>query len=346
MKRLISSFIFTAVLFLLIVPQLLPNGTKILTSLSQVSAPEANIENDYYMIKSTADGDIVGYANGSFDIRKNNRQFFYISKVGDSYKITSMGNEALTAQWDGSKDQVILWSDISAPNQVWKIRTSPAGFYIQYGPSKQFIAEEEGKILLTDTPFEFELVKRVPYSAKSFTYYSMVDTAWADRKYSYATMRSTGCGPASLAMIINYYSKDTVTPLTVADISVANSLDIQASPRTDMPKLVPLIAETFDVNFKIIGKADVVSELKNGNTVLLGTLRNSAINYTLGQGHFLVLRGLDKNGWIIVNDPLAVHTYHTKADPSVENYNFSFNYVAPADAVLAKANEFYSFWSK
>ncbi len=342
MKKLIGSFLFTAVLYMFIVNQAVPESPKFETKLNT----EISITDDFYMIKNAADDDIVGYSKGSFDIRKSNRQFFHISKVGDSYRIRNMANEALTAQWDGSIDHVILWPDVSAPNQLWKINKTPNGFSIQYGPSGQFVAEEDGKMILSNIPSEFLLIERVPYLDKPFKYYSMADSAWAYRKYSYKTMSAAGCGPASLAMIINYYSKETVTPLTVADISVANNLDIMASPRTDMPKLAPMIAETFGVNYKVISRSDVVPELKNGNTVLLGTLTNKAINYTLGQGHFLVLRGLDRNGWIIVNDPLAAHSYHTKADSSVENYSYSFNYVAPADAVLAKGTEYYSFWSK
>ncbi len=342
MKKLISSFLFTAVLLVLAMQQLVPGPENMGTLLEK----EAVVPDGIYMIQNSGDKDIIGYANGAFDIRKNNRQFFNVNKSEAGYKITDMAQNAMTAQWDGVRDRVILWADISAPNQMWRIYQSENGYRIQYSGSKQFLTEENGQMHLSAAPSEFAFIQQVDYAGKPFTYYSMVDGAWADRKYSYRTMSVAGCGPTSLAMIINYYSQQTVTPLTVADISVGNQLDILASPRTDMPKLVPLIAEQFGVSYKVIGKADVVSELKNGNTVLLGTLKNPAINYTLGQGHFLVLRGLDKNGWIIVNDPLAVHTYHTKADPTVENYNFSFNYVAPADAVLAKGTEYYSFWSK
>lgn len=342
MKKLIVPFISILVLLLLVMSQLVPGPI----GLDSLLDTEADVPEDDYMIQNLEDQDIVGHLNGAFDIRKNNRQFFRITKTTTGYKLTNMAQEAITAQWDGNQDRVILWSDISAPNQMWRIYTSDKGYRIGYAGSKQYLAEENGKMVLSDKPSDFNFIKRVAYAGKPFTYYSMVDKAWANRKYSYKNMSVAGCGPTSLAMIINYYSQQQVTPLSVADISVAKGLDILASPRTDMPQLVPVIAERFGVNYKVIGKADVVSELKNGNTVLMGTLKNPAINYTLGQGHFLVLRGLDKNGWIIVNDPLAVHTYHTKADPTVENYNYSFNYVAPVDAVLAKANEFYSFWSK
>lgn len=342
MKKLFSLFVVAALVFSFIALQAVADVGQ----LGAAQNPNAEITQDFYTIKNLADGDAIGYSDGLFDIRTANHQYFYIVKVGDYYKFRDMTKRAITAQWDGIKDNVTLVPDITAPNQLWKIDQSPHGFYIQYVPTKQFIAEDGGKMVFSNVPSEFSIIKRVAYTGKTFTYYSMVDNAWAARAYSDRTMAGAGCGPTSLAMIINYYSKEMVTPLTVADISVANNLDILASPKTDMPKLAPLIAEKFGVNYKQITKSSIISELKSGNTVLIMTTTNKAIHYTLGRGHYLVLRGLDKNGWIIVNDPLAVHSYHTQADSSVENYWCGFNYVAPEDALLANVKESYSFWNK
>jgi len=306
----------------------------------------ANLSSDFYQIISAESGKQIGYKKGAFDIIDVNNQYFYINLDLEKYKLETMYGDALTAEWYKTHDIVKIAPDKNLYNQLWDIYEFEDGYYIRYGSSTQFLSLVDNKMILSYTPHKFYINKRIQYNEKEFVRYAQDYPEWKYRKYSYKTMNYTGCGPTALAMVTNYYSNQTVTPLTVADISVANNLDIIPNPRTDMPKLAPMIADKFGLNMKFIEKYDVMSELKNGNMVIVQTALNPLINYTNGVGHYLVLKGLDKNGWIIVSDPLKGHSYHTKPDASIQDFDKIHTYVAPESAVLAKVRESYSFWKK
>ncbi|MGB3367074.1 MAG: C39 family peptidase [Acidaminobacteraceae bacterium] len=306
----------------------------------------ANLTSDYYQIISAESGKQIGYKKGSFDIIDVNNQYIYINHDLEKYKLGTTYGDTLTAEWYKTHDIVKIAPDKNLYNQMWNIYEFEDGYYIRYSLSTQFLSLVDNKMVLSYKPHKFYINKRNSYNEKEFVRYAMDYPAWKYRKYSYKTMNYTGCGPTALAMVINYYSNQTVTPLTVADISVANNLDIIPNPRTDMAKLAPMISEKYKVNMKFIEKEDVMSELKNGNMVIIQTALNPLIKYTNGVGHYLVLKGIDKNGWIIVSDPLKGHSYHTKPDASIQDFDKIHTYIAPESDVLAKVRESYSFWKK
>lgn len=188
-----------------------------------------------------------------------------------------------------------------------------------------------------------ESPKPVVKEVGKFQYYSQLDSRWAEIKYSWAKAKNAGCGPTSLAMILNYYSNELITPKDTVNISKENKLDLLAPPRTNMPELLKIVSQKYKVNYKTITKDDIMPELEKGRTVMVGTHKNPLINYK-NKGHYIVLRGLDKNGNIIVNDPYANNTYDKPADSSVEGYKNRYVYVTTPEHLYPELFEIYSFW--
>ena len=72
---------------------------------------------------------------------------------------------------------------------------------------------------LTSTDFT---VKRTNYSTP---YYNQRDDRWANTRYGYYTMASTGCVPTSLSMVFSSLTGNEVLPTTVASYLYNNTVE-------------------------------------------------------------------------------------------------------------------------
>ena len=204
-----------------------------------------------------------------------------------------------------------------------------------------------------------------PGHKPGFAYYSQTDKAWKLKKFSYSNIMRTGCGPVSAAMIFNYLTPEgtVVSPPVVIQLARAHQLDIDATPRVHMPKLLTQLSQQYKVPYKTLKtfderylpdsklglkvanaavKAQVTSEIKSGKIVLIATLLNSDIRYTSGTEHFLVVKDF-VNGKAIVYDPLPKHTYYEPLPANLQQIYGGYCYQVPIDLLLKRMTQAYSF---
>lgn len=115
-----------------------------------------------------------------------------------------------------------------------------------------------------------------------------------------------GCGYTSLAMIASYLTRTTISPKEIGErypgfyvpgVGMSHSLVSQVASDYGLGK----VREVYDEN-------EMYQALKDGKAVI-STQSNGL--FTRG-GHLIVLRGLDENGNVLVNDPNGDNAYGKK----------------------------------
>lgn len=134
-------------------------------------------------------------------------------------------------------------------------------------------------------------------------YYSQGDSRWRDYLYGGADPISRyGCGPVCAAMVINSFSSTSVTPVEIADWSLANGC--YAPQSGSYHSLIPNSISAYGL------QVDSVTDRSAENAALL--LRTGHILVALmgrgsltQNGHFIIIAQLCDNGNVYIADPAS-----------------------------------------
>lgn len=140
-------------------------------------------------------------------------------------------------------------------------------------------------------------------SATTVTYYSQLDSRWADLMYgTSSTIGAAGCGPTSMAIVITTLLGVEHTPMELAQWSVENGYRCEGNG--SYHSLIPNAAKEYGLACEGVGKEEVdkiVEALTSGKLVVAimgeGTFTSN--------GHFIVLRGITSDGKVLVADPAS-----------------------------------------
>ena len=146
------------------------------------------------------------------------------------------------------------------------------------------------------------------------------DSKWGSELYTATGSRSqtiatSGCGPTSMAMVLNYYVDDSITPIQTAIYAVENHH--RTSGNGTSWGYFGEMANEYDLEF--IQTASSVEALE-----WMNTQEDPLVICSMGpglwtrQGHFIVLWDVE-NGVAHINDPAST------SQPRTEN---SYNYMA------------------
>ncbi len=132
-------------------------------------------------------------------------------------------------------------------------------------------------------------------------YYSQGDTRWKDYLYGGVDpMSSYGCGPVCVAMIINSFSPTRVTPIDMADWSVANGNYARHSG--SYHSLIPDSLTAFGLNVESVEDRSVENAenlLRTGH-ILVALMGKGSLTEN---GHFIIIANLNENGNVYIADP-------------------------------------------
>jgi len=118
-----------------------------------------------------------------------------------------------------------------------------------------------------------------------------------DNPYSEGTIATSGCGPTSAAMVLTYLTGKEITPVKTAEFGNGTYTCSEGTYWS----YFEAVSNKYDVNCKeqSCTKENIVGSLNKGKPVIISM---GPGHFTSG-GHFIVLRGIDKNGKAIVADP-------------------------------------------
>ncbi len=130
-----------------------------------------------------------------------------------------------------------------------------------------------------------------------FVYYRQ-----GDYKQSYGrsgTIASSGCGPTSAAMVLTYLTGETVDPVATSSYSLKHGHRIEGNGTSE--SLFPSIGKAYGLKVTKQSQtaSNIVESLRNGNVIIA---HMGPGEFTSG-GHYIVLRGIDENGNVLVADP-------------------------------------------
>lgn len=157
-------------------------------------------------------------------------------------------------------------------------------------------------------------------------YFQGGDNAWAWTNYSSNVMATDGCGPTSMAMIVQglqanweglditseYSIPEKFDPFDAAIFSRENGAE-HPYAGTDQTVFFPKLAEATGLKYtNTMDSAVAYESLKNGGAVIaneMWTGEDGAV-----YGHFFVLSNLTEDGKVVVNDPFAYTNWERAND--------------------------------
>jgi hypothetical protein len=133
-------------------------------------------------------------------------------------------------------------------------------------------------------------------------YYNQLDSRWADKPYGTDTIGGYACGPTSMAMVVSSLTNTMIDPVQMSKWSYENGYWCKGSG--SYHALIPGAAKAFGLNVEGCSATEsrsIVDALSSGKLVVAIMTKG----HFTSSGHFIVLRGITKEGKILVADPAS-----------------------------------------
>ncbi len=134
-------------------------------------------------------------------------------------------------------------------------------------------------------------------------YYNQGDIRWKEYLYGGEDRISKyGCGPVCVAMIINSFSSQPVSPVEMADWSAANGY--YARQGGSYHGLIPGSLSAFGLQVESVTERtpEHVSELLDSGRILVALMGKGSLTQN---GHFIIIAQLCDNGNVYIADPAS-----------------------------------------
>ncbi len=192
----------------------------------------------------------------------------------------------LSSQIDGYKNLALLiGSDISELNNVVQEVTS------------------------NNTKDYQNYMKRAKFGVTDTVYYNQFD--YNDVPYRYnndpkdpeytTTIGNSGCGPTCAAIVLSTFLDEEITPITMCEYSISQG-DLGVGGT--YVKFFDDVLNEYNMDYKKQEQtsSNIIESLEAGNYII-ASMGNGT--FTNGNGHYIVLTGIDEKGNIIVADPAS-----------------------------------------
>ncbi len=144
-------------------------------------------------------------------------------------------------------------------------------------------------------------------------YYNQLDERWEDIMYgTSSTIGQAGCGPTSMAIVISTLTRENHNPVELAHWSVENGQRCEGNG--SYHRLIPAASAAYGLTCEgNLTAQGIVDALSSGKLVVAIMSKG---HFTRG-GHFIVLRGVTKDGKILVADPASYGRSEKEWDLSI-----------------------------
>nr|WP_270336147.1 GBS Bsp-like repeat-containing protein [Streptococcus macedonicus] len=266
-----------------------------------------NISGDYtvHVYVKTTSGDTVGYALGSYALTKTQST----AKATTSYKGTGVYSVTISGVYSSGTVKYAVWSDTNGQDDIkWYDATtsgttatglinvanhSGTGTYHLHA----YQSDNGQMYFLTSTDFT---VKQTNYNTP---YYNQRDGRWANTRYGYYTMASTGCVPTSLAMVFSALTNTEVLPTTVASYLYNNTVEFNRGTEGTTGNGILVASRQWGLTPTVLNSSSALSSaLQEGHYVVAAVQQDKFSPLGYGTSHEIVLKGYS-NGNTYVYDP-------------------------------------------
>lgn len=159
---------------------------------------------------------------------------------------------------------------------------------------------EVSEVFETSEPDVSEPIKQsTKFTENDFFVMYQSDPIYASHPYGYETVGSHGCGPSTMSVIIKNLTGADVNPVTMSDWSYEKGY--YAKGVGSYHALIPAAAKNWGIKseaYYTYNKQFIREQLESGKLMLVimgpGTFTRS--------GHYMILRGFDSDGKLIIAD--------------------------------------------
>lgn len=139
---------------------------------------------------------------------------------------------------------------------------------------------------------------------RTVSYYNQTEEPWAQVRFSGTTIRSSGCGPVCMAMVVSTLTGQTVTPAQVAEFTEESGLYVPG--RGTSHSLPSMAAGHWGLSVRRVHKSrmeKVKYALQEGALAVVICKEYSITGS--GSGHYIVLTGVTREGYFTIADPAS-----------------------------------------
>ncbi len=213
---------------------------------------------------------------------------------------------------------VIIVVSVSVPivliSLFYYILTSPITLLKQYFSESRIeeiesLKEEYGFVDFLDDTSTYEDIegeKIETLGGIAVVYYNQLDGRWKTSPLGQTgTIGKHGCAPTSMAMVISSLTGSEVDPIHMAAWTTSNDYFVEGTGSKH--SLIPAAAEAFGLGVTSVNKSDISNIDKIVTALMSGKLvvaRMGKGTFTT-TGHFIVLRGMDADGKVLIADPAS-----------------------------------------
>lgn len=131
------------------------------------------------------------------------------------------------------------------------------------------------------------------------------DEEWGEEAYGNSTLRSSACGPSSFSMVLSYLKGELYTPFDV--VSHMYEMGNESFDWCYLPGegsywgIFSALSEEYEIGCEeiFVDKDSITKALEEEKIVIICV---KAGTIYLGDGHFIVLRGITEDGNFLIND--------------------------------------------
>jgi hypothetical protein len=132
----------------------------------------------------------------------------------------------------------------------------------------------------------------------NYVVYYQGDPSWANHPYGSSTIKASGCGPSSLAMVVTNLTGQKVTPIDTADYGTKNGT-YQEGVGSSWALFTQGPAN-WGLKSQQITSAQIAVTLQQGGLVIASGTGSAP--FTSG-GHIITIRGVTATGKLLIGDP-------------------------------------------
>jgi hypothetical protein len=137
------------------------------------------------------------------------------------------------------------------------------------------------------------------------------------------TVKTSGCGPTSMAMVLKYYKVNTTPPEVAANFAAEGYRGCTKNATAPECKGCTGTSHLAFTNSTMLAKNNLVGRnvpISNSEEIIKLLSANKPLIVSMGpskftrNGHFIVLTGIDSDGNILLNDPNSGYTFATNSE--------------------------------
>lgn len=157
------------------------------------------------------------------------------------------------------------------------------------------------------------------------------DSEWGFESYSVngrrsQTIATSGCGPTSMAMVLNYYIDNSITPLQTALYAMNNNYRTKYDGTSW--EYFEDMANEYDLEFfQTASSSEALEWISNKEDALI--ICSMQPGLWTSSGHFILVWNVDKDGRVYINDPASkelkrtVNSYRYMSSQCVQYFCFN-----------------------